>query len=65
MVGLNFFFKVLVILEGIPAAAPGKTVFGKEPVGQVVLVYLMFKGLFPVHIALAARRGDFKTRFPS
>ena len=40
---------MLVILEGTPVAAPGKSPFDEQLVTQVGFVYLVREGLFPVY----------------
>lgn len=49
---------MLVILAGIPVAAPGKTMFFKKAVAQVTLIYFVSKILTSVCVNLAAFRGN-------
>lgn len=49
---------MLIVLGRIPVAAPGKAVFGKETVAQIILVNLIGKALTAVGVDFAAGRGD-------
>ena len=50
--------KMLVILEGIPVAAPGEAMLGKETVAQIVLIDFIGEVLTAVGIDFTAGRGD-------
>lgn len=55
---INFLLKMLIILSGVPVAAPGKAVLGKEAVAKIIFIDFISKALTAVSINFAAGRGN-------
>lgn len=55
---VDCFLEMLVILCGIPVAAPGEAVFGKEAVAQIIFVNFIGEVLAAVSVNFTAGRGD-------
>ena len=55
---IQLFLKMLIIFCGIPVAAPGEAVFGKEAVAEIVLINLVGEVLAAVSVHLTAGRRD-------
>ncbi len=49
---------MLVVLEGLPVAAPGEAMGLEEFICRVVFIYFVGKITVPVCIGLRSRRGD-------
>ena len=58
ILSVQLFLKMLIILCGIPVAAPGEAVFGKEAVAEIVLVNLVCEVLAAVSVYFTTGRGD-------
>ena len=55
---INCLLKMLIILTGIPASAPGKSMFFKKPVAQIVFIDFVREIPGTVGIYLTSRRRD-------